>query len=79
MRALCLSTLVLGRLPLTAAAQSVTGGARVNTYIDACVPVDIEQFHRVLAIELGTSIEYSPGAAQAPDGALVFANREPSK
>lgn len=58
-------------MPLMAAAQSVTGGARVNTYVDSCVPIDIEQFHRVLAIELGTSIEYSPGAAQAPDGALV--------
>ena len=55
--ALCLGLVALGLLPLPAAGQSVKGGARVNTYVDACVPIDIEQFHRVLAIELGTSIE----------------------
>ena len=58
-------------LPPCAAAQSVHGGARVNTLADACVPIDPDQFHRVLAIELGTSIEYSPTAAQQPDGTLV--------
>lgn len=58
-------------LPLGAAAQTVTGAARVTTMVDACVPIDIEQFHRLLAIELGTSIQYSPDAAQAPDGATV--------
>jgi len=59
-------------LPLGAAAQSVTGAARVTTVVDSCVPIDIELFHRLLAIELGTSIQYSPGAAQAPDGATVY-------
>jgi hypothetical protein len=63
--------LAVGWLPPSAAAQSVTGGARVTTYVDACVPIELEQFHRVLAIELGTSIEYSPDAAQARDGTLV--------
>lgn len=71
MLALVVWASAMGLAPLPAAAQSVTGAARVNTYVDACVPIDIEQFHRVLAIELGTSIEYSPGAAKAPDGAMV--------
>lgn len=68
-----LSALVLGAgiSPLSAAAQSVTGAARVTTYVDACVPIELETFHRVLAIELGTSIEYSPDAAQSSDGTLV--------
>lgn len=57
--------------PLCAAAQTVHGAARVNTLVDACVPIDVEHFHRVLAIELGTSIEYAPTAAQGPDGTLV--------
>jgi hypothetical protein len=57
--------------PPCAAAQTVRGGARVNTLVDACVPIDPDQFHRVLAIELGTSIEYSPTAAQQPGGTLV--------
>jgi len=60
----------LGVVPC-AAAQTVHGAARVNTLVDACVPIDVEQFHRVLAIELGTSIEYAATAAQAPDGTLV--------
>ncbi|HET8940306.1 MAG TPA: hypothetical protein VFN67_42990 [Polyangiales bacterium] len=54
-----------------AQAQTVHGGARVNTQLDGCVPIDSEQFHRVLAIELGTSIEYAPSAAQQPDGTVV--------
>jgi hypothetical protein len=68
-----LSALVLsaGMSPLPAAAQSVTGAARVTTYVDACVPIELDTFHRVLAIELGTSIEYSPDAAQASDGTMV--------
>lgn len=57
--------------PPRAAAQTVTGAARVTTVVDACVPIDIEQFHRVLAIELGTSIQYSAGAAKAPDAATI--------
>jgi len=57
--------------PPCAAAQTVHGAARVNTLVDACVPIDVEHFHRVLAIELGTSIEYAPTAAQGPDGTLV--------
>lgn len=57
--------------PLWAAAQTVTDAARVTTVVDACVPIDIELFHRLLAIELGTSIQYSPDAAQAPDVAKV--------
>lgn len=58
-------------LPSGSVAQTVHGAARVTTLVDACVPIDVEQFHRVLAIELGTSIEYAPTAAQRPDGALV--------
>lgn len=72
-RWLCL-LMSLGRqlvAPPCAAAQSVHGSARVNTLVDACVPIDPDQFHRVLAIELGTSIEYSPTAAQQPGGTLV--------
>jgi hypothetical protein len=57
--------------PPCAAAQSIHGAARVNTLVDACVPIDVEQFHRVLAIELGTSIEYAATAAQQPDVTLV--------
>jgi hypothetical protein len=57
--------------PLCAAAQSVHGAPRVNTVVDACVPVDADLFHRLLAIELGTSIEYAPTAAQEPDGTAV--------
>ena len=57
--------------PPCAAAQTVHGAARVNTFVDACVPIDPDQFHRVLAIELGTSIEYSPTAARQPGGTLV--------
>jgi hypothetical protein len=58
-------------LPAGVAAQTVTGAARVITSLDACVPVEIEQFQRVLAIELGTSIEFSRYAAQEPDGTVV--------
>jgi hypothetical protein len=58
-------------LPAGLAAQTVTGAARVITSLDACVPVEIEQFQRVLAIELGTSIEFSRYAAQEPDGTVV--------
>ena len=38
--------------------------ARVSTRVDPCVPVELDQFHRVLAIELGTSIEYSADVNQ---------------
>lgn len=62
---------VLPWLATPALAQTVRGGARVNTLLDACVPIDPDQFHRVLAIELGTSIEYAPSAAQQPDGTMV--------
>lgn len=58
-------------LPLPAAAQTVTGAARVTTFVDACVPIALDQFQRVLAIELGTSIEFAPGAAQEPDGTVI--------
>ena len=58
-------------VPLCAAAQTVHGAARVNTLVDACVPIDVEHFHRVLEIELGTSIDYASTAAQQPDGTLV--------
>jgi hypothetical protein len=37
----------------------------VTTTLDPCVPADAAQFHRVLAIELGTSIDYQ---AHAPTG-----------
>ena len=71
---LCLGLLGCVVLPLwaaSAAAQTVTGAARVTTVVDACVPIEIELFHRLLAIELGTSIQYSPGAAAAPGAAAV--------
>lgn len=58
-------------LPLTAAAQSVVGAARVTTSVDVCVPIARAQFQRVLAIELGTSIEFAPDAAQESDGTVI--------
>ena len=70
---LCLAVWLGAQLtiPMFAAAQSVTGAPRVTTLVDACVPIDVDQFHRVLAIELGTSIEYAASAAQQPDGTSV--------
>jgi hypothetical protein len=47
----------LAVLPLMAAAQEDT--TRVTTRVDPCVQIDRESFHRVLAIELGSAIEYS--------------------
>ncbi len=38
----------------------------VSTSIDPCVPVDVGQFQRVLALELGTSIDYRTTAAAEP-------------
>ena len=58
--------------PLSAAAQSVTGAARVTTYVDACVPIELDTFHRVLAIELGTSIDYGADQANDPDVTTVW-------
>lgn len=68
---LSLALLLCVLAPPLAAAQTVTGAARVTTMVDACVPIDIELFHRLLAIELGTSIQYSAGAAASPDAATV--------
>jgi hypothetical protein len=51
-------------LPLTAAGQRDPGSAGVSTRVDPCVPIELDQFHRVLAIELGTSIEYSADTDQ---------------
>ncbi|HEX4351702.1 MAG TPA: hypothetical protein VHZ95_02285, partial [Polyangiales bacterium] len=48
--------LMAAALPLHAEAQ--TGSARVTTRVDPCVPIDRDSFDRVLAIELGTSIDY---------------------
>jgi hypothetical protein len=56
---------------LRVSAQTVRGAARVNTQVDPCVPIDVDHFHRVLAIELGTSIEYAPSAARQPDGTVI--------
>jgi hypothetical protein len=53
------------------AAQTVVGAPRVTTSVDVCVPIARAQFQRVLAIELGTSIEFAPGAAQDSDGTAV--------
>ena len=46
-------------LPLVATAQNDAAAVGISTRVDPCVPVELEQFHRVLALELGTSIEYS--------------------
>jgi hypothetical protein len=53
---------LLVSLPLTAVAQRDSASPGISTRVDPCVPVDLEQFHRVLAIELGTSIDYSADA-----------------
>jgi hypothetical protein len=58
-------------LPRVVVAQTVVGAPRVTTSVDACVPIARAQFQRVLAIELGTSIEFAPGAAQDSDGTAV--------
>jgi hypothetical protein len=55
-------------LPLTAAAQEAES-TRVTTRVDPCVQIDRESFHRVLAIELGSAIEYS--AETAREGSLT--------
>ena len=47
-----------------AAAQADTRAADISTRVDPCVPVELDQFHRVLAIELGTSIDYSADVHQ---------------
>jgi hypothetical protein len=65
-----LAVVLLLVLPLTAAGQD-SGAARVTTQLDPCVPIEPEQFHRVLAIELGTSIEYSAEASANEGGANV--------
>jgi hypothetical protein len=57
-----LIALLVLSLPLTAVAQGAARSPAISTRVDPCVPVDLEQFHRVLAIELGTSIEYSADA-----------------
>jgi hypothetical protein len=56
-------------LPLTAAAQDADS-PQVTTQVDACVPIDREQFDRVLAIELGTSIQYTDEASRI--GSVTF-------
>lgn len=39
----------------------------VTASVDACVPIDAAEFHRVLALELGQDVAYTPGAlAGAP-------------
>ena len=58
-------------LPRAALAQTVIGAPRVTTSVDVCVPIARAQFQRVLAIELGTSIEFAPDAAQTSDGTVV--------
>jgi hypothetical protein len=66
-----LAAVLLGlAVPLVAAGQAA-GAARVTTQIDPCVPIEPVQFHRVLAIELGTSIEYSAEASPSDAGANV--------
>jgi hypothetical protein len=57
----------LAILPLMAAAQEDT--TRVTTRVDPCVQIDRESFHRVLAIELGSAIEYS--AESVAQGSLT--------
>jgi len=39
-------------------------GVHVDTYVDPCVPVDEARFHRILAIELGTSMDSAANAAR---------------
>jgi hypothetical protein len=56
--------LVFAGKPLTAVGQPDPATTGVSTRVDPCVPIELDQFHRVLAIELGTSIEYSADADQ---------------
>ncbi len=49
-----------------ARAQQTGQAPAVTTVVDPCVPVDPEQFDRVLAIELGTSIDYRDSDAPPP-------------
>ncbi len=58
--------LLVDRVAAQPAADGGGSSASVTTTIDPCVPVDAAQFQRVLSIELGTSIEYSPDAPTRP-------------
>lgn len=50
---------------------------RITTRVDPCVPIDLESFHKVLAIELGTSIEYSADSNQPSSVTTVFVSCAP--
>jgi hypothetical protein len=52
------------RLASHALAQADARAPSVSTRVDPCVPVELTQFHRVLAIELGTSIDYSADSSR---------------
>jgi hypothetical protein len=72
LRPIALGVVWLGVLHVAASAalaQPVADGggsaSGVTTTVDPCVPVDPEQFQRVLSIELGTSIEYGADAPAA--------------
>lgn len=52
--------------PRAASAQQSFDSPQVSTTLDPCVPVDATLFHRVLEIELGTSIDYRSEAPSEP-------------
>jgi len=67
-----LAWLLLGLgLATSARAQTVKDAPRVATFVDPCVPIDQEHFHRVLAIELGTSLDFASGNAEEPPATVV--------
>lgn len=58
-------TLCIALLYLLAASPRVRAdGVQVDTFVDSCVPVDEARFHRILAIELGTSLDGAGETAQ---------------
>jgi hypothetical protein len=47
-------------------AQDDADAVGVTTTVDPCVPIDVAHFHRLLSIELGTSIDYRADAPRQP-------------
>jgi hypothetical protein len=66
-----ITTACLSILAAAAQAQPQAERAVVSTQIDDCVPLDRERFHRLLKIELGTTIEYVTQGVQREQTARV--------
>jgi hypothetical protein len=50
----------------------------VTTTVDPCVPIDVAHFHRLLSIELGTSIDYRVDAPRQPGRTWVHLSCAPA-